>query len=289
MNEKTPFYERAPQTDSELEQQKKEQHAPFWKPIVAIGVILFALWSLYTNSKEMTRVKGPVAFDSRRQNIDTGAQSLNGEFDLLDLLSIHSTAGSIKVGIHPRPADTDNPAPAELSIRSQSGQVDIDFPTFNAPERDYRVSIDSKSGSVHGNMLHGQYTSIATTSGTVQMQLTPYVAEKYASTMRISTGSSSQDVTLLSPSNQLGAPISNMSSTHSTNSGSLKLAYPREWEGTIEGHSTSGSLQLRGNGIKIIQQHSVNNVGHYVLAKKGDGNSTLNFRTGSGSVDIWFE
>jgi len=181
------------------------------------------------------------------------------------------------------------PTNPELVIESQSGSVNINLPAFDAPERDYRVSINSSSGLVGGHILHGGMTSIFSNSGRIEVQITPYAADAYASTIRTSTMSSVQNISMLSPANELGVSIKNMSSFHTSTSGSLTLHYPKEWEGTIEGHTESGSLQLHGGNLDIIRQNSTNKVGHYVLAKKGKGNSTLSFQTGSGSVDIYFE
>lgn len=215
--------------------------------------------------------------DFRKRRISTGSQSLSAEFDLLDLLSIHSTSGSLNIGIRPRPADKENPVPAEVSIVSQSGSINVDFPTFSIPEREYHVSISSQSGGISGSILHGRRTSLETRSGSINVRL-QLAAEE--SDLRTENGSGSQDITILNT----GKAIKAMSSTHSATSGSLNLRYPREWEGTIEGHTQSGSSGFFGGGVDVIRRSK-----NYVLAKKGDGNSTLRFRTGSGSVNVYFD
>jgi hypothetical protein len=215
--------------------------------------------------------------DFRKRRISTGSQSLSGEFDLLDLLSVHSTSGSLNIGIHPQPADKENRVPAEVSITSQSGSINVKFPTFGIPEREYHVSISSQSGGIDGSILHGRRTSLATRSGSMNVRL-QLAAEE--SDLRTENGSGSQDITVLNT----GKRIKAMSSTHSSTSGSLALRYPREWEGMIEGHTQSGSSGFHGGGVDVIRRS-----GHYVLARKGNGNSTLRFRTGSGSVNVYFD
>lgn len=289
LDEKTPFWETVPQEPFELQVQRKEWRPRFRKVIAFLGITLFALWLIRRGCRDPEPIKVYDDPNPRQRRIYTGIQPLDGEFDLLDLLFIHSTAGSINVGIRPQPADKNNPVPAELIIKSHAGKVSVDFPAFNAPERDYRVSIDSNNGPVDGDILHGRHTSVATTSGHIKMQLTPYAADVYASTLRTSSGAGSQDISLLGAVNQPGVPINNMSSAHNTSIGSLVLRYPREWEGTIEGHTRLGSLQLHGGDLDIIHRRCVNKVGRCVLAKKGNGSSTLNFHTGIGSVDIYFD
>jgi hypothetical protein len=215
--------------------------------------------------------------DLRKRRILTGSQSLSAEFDLLDLLSIHSTSGSLNIGIHPQPADKETPVPAEVSIISQSGSINVDFPTFSIPEREYHVSISSQSGGIDGSILHGRRTSLATRSGSINVRL-HLAAEE--SDLQAENGSGSQDITVLNT----GKNIKAMSSTHSSTSGSLNLRYPREWEGMIEGHTLSGSSGFYGGGVDVIRRSK-----NYVLAKKGNGNSTLRFRTGSGSVNVYFD
>jgi hypothetical protein len=215
--------------------------------------------------------------DFRKRRISTGAQSLSAEFDLLDLLSIHSTSGSLNIGIHPQPADKENPVPAEVLITSQSGSINVNFPTFSIPEREYHVSISSQSGGIDGSILHGSRTSVATGSGSMNVRL-QHAADE--SDLRTETGSGSQDITVLNT----GKHIKAMSSTHSSTSGSVALRYPKEWEGMIEGRTQSGSSGFHGGGVDVIRRN-----GHYVLARKGNGNSTLRFRTGSGSVNVYFD
>ena len=282
-DEKTLLLEYQLQKDSELQLPRRESPHWLWKTINFFR----SLFCTSCRRVDMPEVMDPA--QSRKQRVDTGAQSLGGEFELLDLLSIQSTSGSIGINIHPQPADKQNPVPAELMINSNSGTINVNFAAFDAPERDYRVSVSSRSGSVGGYILHGRNTSISSNSGSIDVQITPYAAKAYESSLRTSTMSSTQEISVLSPENEPGVSIKGMSSSHNSNSGSLTLYYPKEWEGTIEGHTGSGNIQLHGGNLDIIRQNSISKAGHYVLAKKGKGNSTLSFQTGSGSVDIYFE
>ncbi|KAF2098867.1 hypothetical protein NA57DRAFT_76103 [Rhizodiscina lignyota] len=255
----------------------------FGKVLALLGLSALLLWLSNSGWRTRNVLKAVDRSDLRKRWIDTGSQSLDAEFDLLDLLSIRSQSGSLNVGINPQPADEENPVPAELLIDSHSGSVSVNFATFNAPERDYITSIDSHSGSVDGTILHGRKTSIVSHSGRIDLQLPLHGAGNYKSTLSTTTVSGSQAITLLSSTRHAGKSITEISSVHRARSGSLTVRYPREWEGTIEGGTQSGSIRLHGGDIDIIRRSS-----HDVFARKGNGNSTLNFHTGSGSVDIYF-
>ncbi|KAK5121866.1 hypothetical protein LTR85_004437 [Meristemomyces frigidus] len=237
--------------------------------------------------------------DARKRFIDNGSQSLTAHFDLYDLLSIRSWSGSLNIGINPQPADKEHPVPAEVMIESHSGSVNVDMATFNAPERDYAVSINSYSGSIGGHLIHGRKTTVVTRSASISLRFTLSGASNHSSSLSTTSQSGQSDITVLSPISFAGGSqsveqqptthstspsIKQMSSFHSTASGSLVLRYPSDWEGTIEGHTQSGALQLHGRDIEVIQRGP-----HYVVAKKGTGDSKLSFHTASGSANVYFD
>jgi hypothetical protein len=79
--------------------------------------------------------------------------------------------------------------------------------------------------------------------------------------------------------------MGSINSVHKSISGSLDLKYPSHWAGFIEGRTTSGSIDVRGEDVDIISD--VHGPGfHRLAARKGIGGSLLSFRTSSGSVDI---
>ncbi|CAJ2501670.1 Uu.00g045230.m01.CDS01 [Anthostomella pinea] len=224
--------------------------------------------------------------DSRRRWIDVGSQSYTAQLDLYDLLSIRSWSGSLNIGVTPQAADKEHPAPAEMMIESHSGSLDINMAAFEVPKRDYFVSIDSHSGSVGGHLIHGRKTAVVAHSASISLRFTLSGASEHASSLSTATQSGQSTVTVLNPVHSAGASssIKQLSSNHTTKSGSLVLRYPSDWEGTIEGRTHSGGLQLQGRGIEIIRREP-----HYVLAKKGTGDSNLNFETWSGSASVYFD
>ncbi|KAK5714170.1 hypothetical protein LTR15_011078 [Elasticomyces elasticus] len=228
--------------------------------------------------------------DLRRRYIDTGSHSLTGQYSLYDLLSIHSSSGSININVRPEPHDKQHPVPARLIVEGRSGSMNINMAGYEIPERDYVVSIDSQSGSVRGSLVHGRQTTVMSRSGRINLDLSLSGANSTASSLNTRSESGRSEITVHNHGNLnfgtagSGPSIKEMSSTHTVGSGGLVLRYPREWEGTIQGQTGSGGLRLHGADVEIVSRGP-----HSVYAKKGKGDSTLSFQTGSGSVDVYFQ
>jgi hypothetical protein len=231
-------------------------------------------------------------FASRKTYIDVNAGSVHGEYGLYDLLSISTKAGSIHVDVVPKSIDVDKPAPAELLASALAGSIDITFPPANTtiPERDYYTTIKAQEGSIRGNYIHGKNTALSTNAGSIVAKLLPFFNEDSAnskiSTLSTTTDAGKQDIEVLSPYNNTGISIKQMASQHLTAFASLRLKYPSEWEGFIDGKTTVGSLELDGSDLRIIEEGSIGVVGHYVKAERGDGDNELTFRSGAGSAKV---
>jgi hypothetical protein len=222
---------------------------------------------------------------SREVYLDVGSNSLSGTYALYDLLSIRSTSGSISINIELKEVDKENPKPAILVVHSQSGSVRIKFSALEIPEREYHTTVITNSGTIKGNLIHGKYTNIESQSASIDIDILPYSANEYDSTLHVKSHSGSQTVTILSPYFDPGTSMARMKSTHIVESGRLRARYPQEWEGRIAGQTTSGSLKLGGSDVEIIEKGSRGG-GKYVVAQKGDGAGTLEFTSESGSADV---
>jgi hypothetical protein len=220
---------------------------------------------------------------SRKTYINGGSNSISGDYGLYDLLSIRSQSGSVSIGVEPKEADKEEPKPAVLTVHSGSGSIRVQTSQMNIPEREYRTTVIAQDGTISGSYLHGTLTDIESASASIDVDILPYSADGYASTLLTKSASGSQKVNLLSPYTDTGKAIARLKSTHVVASGQLQLAYPDAWEGQIEGRTSSGSLTLQGRDVDIIEQGSKNG-GKYVVAKKGDGASSMKFDTQSGSV-----
>ncbi|KAH8647305.1 hypothetical protein BX600DRAFT_443511 [Xylariales sp. PMI_506] len=234
-------------------------------------------------------------FDSSRKTyIDAGLTSISGVFTLHDELSIKVTAGSIAVGVAPEASLQGPSSPAVLDIDSASGRLEIDYPSERGldyiPDREYRTSIKSRSGIVSGRILHGKETKINVQSGTLVVGIIPYGPS-------IGSGSTSSSLTTTIQSGYSllqvhdpyvrngNDPFKGMSSSHSQTSGRLNLRYPDAWEGSISGHTKSGSIALYGHGVAISEEGRSG--GHqFIRAQKGQGENQIKFDIQSGSADV---
>ncbi|KAF2805203.1 uncharacterized protein BDZ99DRAFT_396385, partial [Mytilinidion resinicola] len=224
-------------------------------------------------------------FESREITIDIGSGAVSGTYALKDLLSIKTKSGAITVDVEPKEADNDHLAPAVFRAESLSGLVKVKFDTFDIPARDYKTTINSKTGLVSAVLIHGSSTDIEVGTGSITADIIPFEADAGPSTLYTNTRSGMTRLTLQAPYKNSGTTISRLTSSHKGLSGAMVLGYPQEWEGAIHGGTRSGSLSLHGEDVEIIHLGG-GYTGKTVKAKKGSGNSKLEFDTMSGSVDI---
>ncbi|KAF2503392.1 hypothetical protein BU16DRAFT_577195 [Lophium mytilinum] len=224
-------------------------------------------------------------FRSREITIDLRSGAVTGRYALMDLLSIKTKSGMISVDVEPKEADKDHPTAAVFRAESLSGLVKVDFDTFDIPARDYKTAIVSRSGLVSAVLIHGSSTDIKVGSGSITADIIPFEADAGLSTLNTNTRSGMTKVTLKPPYKNPGTAISRLTSSHTARSGAMVLHYPQEWEGAINGGTHSGSLTLYGEDVEIIH-FGGGYAGKTVKAKKGRGNSTLEFDTWSGSVEV---
>lgn len=274
--------------------------------------------SLESWASEDDRRAGP--FRSRRTYIDVHSEMVTGRYNLYDVLSIKSHSGAISITVVPQSASKKHPSrPADFLIVSRAGSVDVREVDFDVPERDYRTSIESYSGSVDGTLLHGSKTRVAAYSGSVTLDVVPLaVNATNATTLETDTKSGYTKFTLRSPvltsssslapasysssssSSRPPAPffppgglplrpstattITGLTSSHASRSGGMTLRYPREWEGRIFGRTNAGGITLRGREVEVVRrEHGA------IEARKGSRSgekSRAEFQTASGGVDM---
>jgi hypothetical protein len=239
-----------------------------------------------TLTSQTGRVDSGSFFNTRKTYISSGSSSLSGHFKLYDLLSITSTSGSIDVTVEPQEVDEKNPKPAELIVESHSGRIGLGA-MRSPPARDYITSVESRDGRISGTVLHGSKTVVKSKSGMIELNLLP-VGDS-ASNLHIGSASGRQQVTVFSPVYPSGVKgsgkLSKMQSTHTSQSGALQLKYPGEWAGKIDGSTSSGSIEVTGWGVHVIEQQQ-----HHVSAEKDadEGGSNIVFRGQSGSASLSF-
>jgi hypothetical protein len=277
------------------------------------GLAEHSLW--LANISTITATRGNIKaanWSSRETRIITSSGSIQGSFALRDDLTVRSSSGSIDIHVDPQAADAKKPAPAYFAMSSHSGSLKAIF-TFEGeiPDRDYRTEVESRSSSISGSYIHGSETSFKSNSGNIEVTLLPYyAAQKDESELRTRGYSGATKVTILSPyktkdmsdwrsnseedpghtlAEKYGsyAPVfDNLRSRHTTTSGSLTLIYPQEWEGEIEGQTSSGSISVRGRDVHRYLDNISGPSGHHLVARKGYGSSKLRFKGTSGSVSL---
>jgi hypothetical protein len=223
---------------------------------------------------------------SRETFIDINKGTVTGDFGLHDVLSIKKQSGSMSIDINPKPVPKGRPRPAVLKVESRSGTVNINYPAneTDIPNREYRSTIISRSGTVNGMILHGKETTIKTKSGNLNVQILPYGADRTSSSLTTTMESGASTIELLRPHSRRGNPLARLHSSHKSRSGLLKLKYPNEWHGYIHGVARSGSLSLTGTNVEVTDRGTIGGR-KYIHAQKGSGTNRLNFDIKSGAVD----
>jgi hypothetical protein len=223
----------------------------------------------------------------RETRIDLVSGGVSGRFALKDILSVKTRSGSIDISVEPKEEDPIDPQPASFVAETISGSIKAVFPLSaviaEIPSRLYHTKIESKSGSVKGNYIHGLNTDILTVSGSIDVNVLPYSSNSTGSWLRTESTGGRVGVNVLpsyeNPQNVLGY----LRSIHKTKSGSVHVKYPQQWEGKLEAVTMTGSVKLQGKDVKVLSRWS-GPVGSHVVAQKGKASSAMDMGTTSGSV-----
>ncbi|KAL3426314.1 hypothetical protein PVAG01_03105 [Phlyctema vagabunda] len=247
-------------------------------------------------------------------------------YDYLGVTSISGSV-NIAVTPHKISEVAPLPAQLEIKTTSSSVKVHhpIHGASANVPPRNYITRVDTSSGSIHGDFIVGSQGTFQSQSGSVNLEVLPVLNSAKNSEFATSTISGSTHINLLDPiflsvTNQERTPenvgskpienkdpyqellppnlpvdvkitdskIRNLTSTHSSKSGTLNLQYPPAWEGYIYAKSLgSGSISLDGQDIEVITDHSRDWVHREVVARKPRGvekASSVSIDSLSGSI-----
>ncbi|KAL8653334.1 MAG: hypothetical protein Q9210_002158 [Variospora velana] len=216
----------------------------------------------------------------------TSTSSIHGAFTLRDALSLHTTSGSIAITLTLLPSSHNSAAPATLDAQSSSGSIAIRTTTLREiPKRDYRSSISTSSGSITTSLVHGTRTTLRSTSGRVDANLYPHGNTTLHSNIVVDTQSGSQDIVVHPSFTDATAPLRDFSADFRAASGSMRLAYPGQWEGEVWGTTVSGSIAVAWPGLRLVRDERRPGA-HALQGVKGEGKGILAFRAVSGSVDL---
>lgn len=142
------------------------------------------------------------------------------------------------------------------------------------PPRPYTVDIETASGSISGRFVFSASARLVSHTGSVTANLIPiaYGGEYHRGSGDLSlhthSRAGSQQVRLTEPI-FVGSPSSSGSgsvncnaeadtapiatASHTTKTGHMHIAYPRQWAGTVHGESRTGAMLLRGRGLRVTK------------------------------------
>jgi hypothetical protein len=227
-------------------------------------------------------------FQSRETYIRDHSGRVSGTYPVYDVLDIETHSGIVAIDVLPKEADPKEKRAAVLSTKTHSGRIEIQYPPngIEAPPRQYKVHVQSESGSIQGRFIHGEATHIRTRSGSLHADLIAYAAYNYPSELTTETASGRQDIKVILPYvSHDKPPLQRLDANHISESGSLDVRYPPSWEGTVKVVSRSGRVSVAGEGLRIINEGRSGSE-KFIEAKRGDGDSTTLCRTRSGSVSF---
>jgi hypothetical protein len=272
------------------------------------------LTNLQTTSRPITLPH----WTSRQTILRTTSSSIAGTFTHLDLISLTSSSGSITATIIPGEADPSNPLPAELKIGSNSGSVQVTYPSIDVssssspslntvPARNYETRVRTSSGSISGAFLFSSTADLVSDSGSIRAEVlyAPLNSSSSSSTPSSSSRPSINELRTVSHSGAKEIRVSlvnrhswewkdaRLRSMHGGGdgaSGSVAVWYQGGWEGRIEAE-TSGSVRVGGDDV-VIDREEKNGGRKFVRAHKNGedgevGGSSIEAKTGSGSVEIF--
>jgi hypothetical protein len=229
-------------------------------------------------------------WSSRRTIIESISGTISGAFDLLDLLFIKTNSGTIATTVEPKEEDPDYPAPAELSVASNSGTISVRLPlNGTVPKRDYQTRLESSSSTIRADLIHGSSTNIHTNSGGIHVDLLPYILDtKNVPSLHTTTNSGTTIINVLPPHIVPGESWAEVHTDHksTSTSGTVHIVYPDEWQGLAAAESTSGIISITGKDVKVIDSGSLAGVFRHVLARKGVGKGRVGIKTNSGTIDL---
>ena len=210
---------------------------------------------------------------SRSIVIRTHSGAITGTYPLYDDLKLVSRSGSITAFVIPKSADPHRRRPAFLWVDSGSGSVRLNTPVLSSlnsssssssssspdqspleadiPDRDYQTTIESHSGSITAQLLHGSRTDITSQSGHVQTDLTPYGDPNRRSYIKIETESGSIDTRVRGSASDPEAALRRLFVTFEYSTGSLTSRMPPAWEGKIRGKLLTGEANILWQGMQI--------------------------------------
>ncbi|KAI4227666.1 MAG: hypothetical protein L6R36_002218 [Xanthoria steineri] len=235
------------------------------------------------------KLKSQCSIDARQTILTTQSGSVNGDFTLRDALRIHTLSGSININLSLlNSSNNTTTTPATLDLQSQSGSIKVATTTIltpsKIPDRDYHSTLRTQSGSIRTTLVHGTSTTLHSSSSSIHAFLYPHGAAASRSDLITNNLSGSTDITV-HPSLSHPPTLRNFHASHTGISGSIRILYPAQWEGTVQGSTVSGSIRYAWPGLQVVE--SGGGWGRKTFkGVKGVGDGVVAFRAVSGSVEL---
>lgn len=220
-----------------------------------------------------------------QMSIETVRGDIKGRFVLDNELTLQNGAGIIEVEVFTRgqKIEADEMA-STFTATADRGNVGVKFSNDYAAGRDYRVEVKTTSGSISGRYVHGSNTLLESISGAIKAKVAPVGAIQFPNNITTHNVFGLTDIEVLaggSPSSSSPDVMTHTQSNHETGSGSLKLRYPQQWQGTADGKSLTGGLDAAGRDVEITEHSD-----HTIRLQKGNGTNHIHFSTLSGNADL---
>ncbi|KAK4692142.1 hypothetical protein P7C71_g5003, partial [Lecanoromycetidae sp. Uapishka_2] len=235
----------------------------------------------YSQSQDVDVPREEETNRNRETIIKHTSQSITGSYDLLDLLDLSTSSGSIDVTVTPQEAKRSHDA--MFKALTSSGRIRANFPkgSTGSAHRNLKTLVDTSSGSVLGSFTLGSSTTLESLSGKIDVLVS---APTGIGRSALFTGGASgiQMIDIISES---GERLNDVHIRSGSTSGNILIRVP--FEGRISAQSTSGKVTVEGKGVTI--EKDVQGVLRLVEARAGKGNGTIHASTVSGSIRIIIE
>ncbi|OAA40399.1 hypothetical protein BBO_05983 [Beauveria brongniartii RCEF 3172] len=235
---------------------------------------------------------------ARELIVSSNSGDVSGLLPMEDVLDVSTKSGSANLTLLPL---FDKPFHAsKLSIKTNSGtlRINANLGAVSArahfPSRESSIVLQSSSGSIRSVL--GMTRSITINSNSGSQHLTALLTDHsrdrrsdFAST----TNSGSQNITIVAAGAAAAAPEETLAGAekadetgfvckHKSSSGSVRVAYPDSWQGTLEAYSNSGSVAVIGEGVETDK------VRNRVTGVKGNPAHHSEVGASSGSISVKF-
>jgi hypothetical protein len=169
---------------------------------------------------------------------------------------------------------------SEITISTRAGSISSDTASLIAKQ----ITVETSAGSITGHYTLGESLYLRTAAGFIDIDVDVDDNVKFRNgTLATHTDAGSIQVQL--------SPLKHrdrIRGIHSSNAGAIRLEYPGDWEGIVEGETRAGAVMMRGEGIRIVESRG-QFAERYVRAEKGDQVETKSYVTvfdKAGAIDF---